>query len=151
VRQAGRRHRVSRTEASFVFWSWAQLLKAVLALCRRRRRMMWLRRVRDMVCGGQECRMLTIGVLVGRIANLLGSILGLDLISGTLGTLRRCDSCYVCHCCRWLMAFTTKEWSVSAHRLPTGISRENAGRAARESRSFRVDVIGGAQRVFVSL
>jgi hypothetical protein len=104
-----------------------------------------------MVREGQECRMLTVGVLVGRIAKLLGSIFGLDLVSGTLGALRRCDSCYVGHCCRWLMAFTTKEWSVSAHRLPTGVSREDAGRAARESRSVRVDVIGGAQRVFVPL
>jgi hypothetical protein len=95
--------------------------------------------------------MLTISVLVGRIANLLGSILSLDLISATLGALRRCDSCCVCHCCRWSKVSTTKEWSVSAHCSPTGISREDAGRAARESRSVRVDVIGGAQRVFVSL
>jgi hypothetical protein len=104
-----------------------------------------------MVCERQECRMLTIGVLVGRVAVLLGSILGLGLISGTLGALRRRDSCCVCHCCCWSMVSTTKEWSVSAHCSPTGISRENAGRAARESRSVRVDVIGGAQRVFVSL
>jgi hypothetical protein len=95
--------------------------------------------------------MLTIGVVVGRIVGSLSRILGVDLISGTLGALGRCDGCYVCHCCRWSMVFLTKEWSASAHWLPTAIPRENTGRTARESRSFRVDVIGGAQRVFVSL
>jgi len=95
--------------------------------------------------------MLTIGILVGRIVNLPGGVLGLDLVSGALGALRRCDSCWVCHCCTWLMVSMTKEWSVSAHCLPMAVSREKTDRAARESRSFRVDVIGGAQRVFVSL
>jgi hypothetical protein len=95
--------------------------------------------------------MLTVGVVFGRTISSPSRILGLKLISGTLDALRRCDSRYVCHCCRWSMVFLTKEWSASAHCLPTAISRENTGRTARESRSFRVDVIGGAQRVFVSL
>jgi len=93
----------------------------------------------------------TVGILVGRIVDLPSGVLSFDLVSGALGALRRRDSCWVCHCCSWSMVFTTKEWSVSAHCLPTAVAREKTDRAARESRSFQIDVIGGAQRVFVSL
>ena len=73
---------------SYASWSLVQLLKAVLDQCRRRHPKMWLPQVRDMVWAERERRMLTVGIVVGRIVDLSGRILGLDLISGTLGALR---------------------------------------------------------------